>query len=307
MTVGARSKSPLVAAVIVTYNRCDVLRESLSGLLAQTRPVDEVLVVDNASTDDTAEMVAAEFPSVRLTGMPDNAGFAGGCAEGLRVTTEGGHDWAWVFNDDDIPDSNALEVMIAAAGKLPAAGILGCCRRNANGLPIVLGARWNNRHVPVPFQADTSVSPIKLDVVTFSGSLIATSLTREIGVPKADYFMMVEDLEYCLRARRGGWNIYVLPQPLTTSRNLGSGAQSAPWRGYYQTRNQLAMTLEHRSVPELWWWAVRNAKFCAGTLRSGDRRGERLRLRALGAWHALRGVSGPTIPPRDTAETSPGP
>jgi GT2 family glycosyltransferase len=112
---------------------------------------------------------------------------------------------------------------------------------------------------------------------------------------------MVEDLEYCLRARRAGWNVHVVPRPLVTAHALGSVGNAPPWRGYYQTRNQLAMTLEHRSIRELWWWCVRNAKFCAGAFRSGDQPVERLRLRALGAWHGARGVSGRTIAPTSTS------
>lgn len=305
MITPTSARSPRVAAVVVTYKRCHVLRQSLTALLSQTRPLDKVIVVDNASTDGTAEMVGSEFPSVRLVPMPENTGPGGGYAEGLGTAVAGGYDWVWVFNDDDVPDGDALAVMLDAASVLPArAGILACGRRDPTGHPIVLGARWKHRQLPVQAPADASGAPIALDVVAFSGSLVSSALVRQVGVPKAEYFIMVEELEYCLRARRAGWGVYVYPRPLTISLNLGSGAQSAPWRGYYQTRNQLAMTLEHRSLRELWWWAARNAKFCAGALRNGDRRGERLRLRALGTWHALRGVSGRTIPPRAMAETT---
>ncbi|MGH9112805.1 MAG: glycosyltransferase, partial [Acidimicrobiales bacterium] len=280
VTEAVPAATPRVAAVVVTYNRRDVLRASLAGLLSQTRPLDEVIVVDNASSDGTAEMVTAELPSVRLIEMPHNTGPGGGYAEGLRTAVASGHDWVWVFNDDDVPDPDALAVMLDAVAEPPArTGIVGCGRRDATGRPNAIGTRWKHRHAPVPAPADVAGPPVALDVISFSASLVSSALVRAIGVPRADYFMMVEDLEYCLRARRAGWGVYVLPRPLTISLNLGSVGLAPPWRGYYQTRNQLAMTLEHRSVPELWWWAVRNARFCAGALRSGDRGGERVRLR----------------------------
>jgi hypothetical protein len=78
---------------------------------------------------------------------------------------------------------------------------------------------------------------------------------------------------------------------------MGSAGQSQPWRGYYQTRNQLAMALEHRSPREVGWWAVRLAKLCAGAVRLDDRPAERIRLRALGAWHGLRGIDGRVVDP----------
>ena len=68
---------PRVIAVVVTYNRRDLLTESLSAVLAQSRAPDAVIVMDNASTDGTAEMVAARFPSVRLAVARRNTGGAG--------------------------------------------------------------------------------------------------------------------------------------------------------------------------------------------------------------------------------------
>ncbi len=79
----AASGHPLrVAAVVVTYNRSDVLRNALTGLLAQTRPLDELIVVDNASTDGTSDMLAAEFPTARLVRMSENLGPGGGLRRG---------------------------------------------------------------------------------------------------------------------------------------------------------------------------------------------------------------------------------
>jgi GT2 family glycosyltransferase len=296
----AASGHPLrVAAVVVTYNRSDVLPNALTGLLAQSRPLNELIVVDNASTDGTTDMLAADFPTACLVRMSENLGPGGGFAQGIGEAVSNGNDWVWVFNDDDVPDPDALEALLDAVVELPArTGILGSGRREGLGRAIPLGGRWTGfRHRSVALPADTSGAPVALDVLTFSGSLVSAALVREVGVPKIDYFMMVEDFEYCLRARRAGWGVYALPRPLVVSLALGSQGQARPWRGYYQTRNQLAMALEHRSLRELWWWAFRNAKFCAGAVRSRDRPGKRLRMRALGAWHALRGVSGRTIAP----------
>jgi rhamnopyranosyl-N-acetylglucosaminyl-diphospho-decaprenol beta-1,3/1,4-galactofuranosyltransferase len=286
-----------VAAAVATYNRRDVLRSSLTALQTQTRPLDDIIVVDNGSGDGTAEMVAAEFPAVQLVRKSENTGAAGGFAQGLREGEAQGHDWVWVFNDDDAPTPDALATMLDAAAQLPCdAGIIACGRIDGAGNSCPLGAHWSGRHRHVPL-TDHTGAPFPLDVVTFSGSLVASRLVRDIGVPRTDFFMMVEDLEYCLRARRTGWDVYALPRPLVTSLTLGSVGHAPPWRGYYQTRNQLVMTLEHRSIRELWWWGVRNAKFCVGALRSRDQPVERLRLRALGAWHGARGVSGRTIAP----------
>jgi len=67
-----------ICAVIVTYNRKELLRECLKAVLAQTRPPEHVLVVDNASTDGTPEMLQEEFPQVEVLCLPENQGSAGG-------------------------------------------------------------------------------------------------------------------------------------------------------------------------------------------------------------------------------------
>jgi GT2 family glycosyltransferase len=284
-----------VAAAITTFNRKEVLRRCLRAMLDQTRPLDEVIVVDNASTDGTAAMVAAEFPSVRLVAMAENTGAAGGFAAGLEAGVADGSDWVWMFNDDDFPEPDALATMLAATeGLPPRTGIVGCARRDETGNPYGLGLLWRHRHIPV-LEADPDGPPLAVDVVAFSGTLVAGGLVRQVGVPKSQFFMMAEELDYCLRARDAGWRTYVLPRQLVTAFAMGSKGSAPPWRGYYQTRNHLAMTLERRSLPELAWWLSRTLRFCVGAVRSGDRPGERVRLRLLGAWHGLRGVSGRTV------------
>jgi GT2 family glycosyltransferase len=287
-----------VAATLPTYNRRDTLREALTGLLTQSRAVDEVIVVDNASSDGSAEMVAAEFPAVRFVRMDENTGPAGALAVGLREAVAAGHDWVWLFNDDDVPHPTALESMLDAVDDLPGdTGVVGCARGDVDGRPIGLGARWRHRHVAAQ-GADPEGAPVPLDLVSMSCTLVSAPLVRAIGLPHVGYFMMFEDAEYSLRARRAGWGVYALPKVLAMSRNMGSPSrQSPPWRGYYQTRNHLAMALGHRSLPEVGWWAVRTAKLCAGAVRQRDRTAERVRLRALGAWHGVRGVDGRVVDP----------
>lgn len=297
-TTSERDGRPVrVAATLPTYNRREALREALTGLLSQSRPVDEVIVVDNASSDGSAEMMAAEFPSVRVLRMDENTGPAGALAAGMQAAVAADHDWIWLFNDDDVPVPTALEVMLDATENLPDdVGIVGCARSDDDGGPLAPGLNWRHRHRPAPgFEAGGDAFP--LDVVWMSCTLVSAALVRAIGVPRAEYFMMCEDLEYSLRARRAGWGVYAVPRVLATARHLGSSGVSPPWRGYYQTRNHLAMAVAHRSPPEVGWWAVRTAKLCAGAVRGGDHVGERLRLRALGAWHGMRGVTGRRVEP----------
>src|SRR5690349_20673166 len=96
-----------VMAVVVTYNRSRLLLECLSALLRQTQPLDRVVLVDNASTDDTVEQLRThgylDRPEIDYTRLPTNTGGAGGFHEGLRRAMELGADWMWVMDDDAEP------------------------------------------------------------------------------------------------------------------------------------------------------------------------------------------------------------
>jgi GT2 family glycosyltransferase len=254
-------------------------------------------VVDNASVDDTGTMLAEEFPKVVHVRLADNTGAAGGFAEGLRVAVERGHDWAWLFNDDDHPLPGALERHLETLGTLPPrTAMLASWLIDDTGAVAKLGVAWKNRILSghVPPSADGSAYPV--DLLIFAGALVNADAVREIGLPKAEYFMMWEEMEYCIRARKAGWSIRILPEPLVATLHVGA-ASSPPWRLYYQSRNHLAMALEHRSAPEIWHWAVRQAKFTVVTLTRQDRKAARTKARALGTWHALRGKTGRTVMP----------
>lgn len=87
--------SERVCAVIATYNRKELLRECLQSVLSQTRLPDHILVVDNASTDGTQEMLKEESPQVEVLRLPENQGGAGGFHEGMKRAYEEGFDWLW--------------------------------------------------------------------------------------------------------------------------------------------------------------------------------------------------------------------
>ena len=101
---------------MVTWNRRDLLLESLAAVLGQDRPPDAVIVVDNASTDGTGDAVRAGFPAVRLATLAQNTGGAGGFAYGLALALADGADLVWLMDDDTVPEPGALRALLAGAG-----------------------------------------------------------------------------------------------------------------------------------------------------------------------------------------------
>ena len=109
----------MTCAIVVTFNRRDLLAECLQALAEQTLAVDEIIVVDNASTDGTAEMVRERFPQVRLEALAENRGGAGGFHHGLGLAHELGHEWLWLMDDDTIPAPGALAALHDGIGRAP--------------------------------------------------------------------------------------------------------------------------------------------------------------------------------------------
>ena len=107
-----------VAAVVITFQRRDMLRRTLEGLRAQERPVDEIVVIDNGTTDGTAAMLVEEFPDVTHLRMEENIGPAGALEVGFDYAHGKGHRWAWTHSDDILAKPEALKTLLATAEQL---------------------------------------------------------------------------------------------------------------------------------------------------------------------------------------------
>ncbi|MGH3706150.1 MAG: glycosyltransferase, partial [Agromyces sp.] len=107
--------SPRVVAVVVAYNRRDLLVEVLEALAVQRHPLARVVVVDNASTDDSADVARAAGDLVDLVSLPRNTGGAGGFAAGMAVALDRHEpDWLWLMDDDTVPTPDALAALLEA-------------------------------------------------------------------------------------------------------------------------------------------------------------------------------------------------
>jgi GT2 family glycosyltransferase len=286
---------PRVAAIVVTHNRREVLESTLLGVLGQDRPPDTIVVVDNASTDGTRAQLAPAFESVDWITLTENFGYGAGLAEGMERCRDG-HDWLWLLDDDSRPGSTLLATLLDVAGQLDRVGMVG----TAGG-----ALRWGvpdheprRRHVALA-QPRTYASGFLL----VDGGLVNAEVARTVGVPRRDFFMMMEDVEYTSRIATAGWHLYQLADAPIERLNLGSvgGKRHDPWRSYYQTRNHLRTALDRRSPTELAGWAYRTIKLIVGGLLYAPHRRRRLTLRLHGALDGFRGRGGRTVVARDVS------
>jgi GT2 family glycosyltransferase len=292
------SRGPQVVAVVVTRNRRDSLMRCLQALLGGKAVPGEVVVVDNGSTDGSVSAVRSAYPQVRLVESTENLGPAAGFARGMEVALKATCDWVMPLNDDCYVESTTLAELLAVAVDVDhTVGILAPAVRH--GGHDDLGYVW--RHYPVPVRTlpgAESARVVAADMVTFNAALIRTSAIRRWGLPRADYFMMWWEWEYCLRFRDHGLRVLVVPWARALHETIGSAAgQSPAWRGYYQSRNHLRFALDRGSMADGVFWLVREAKLAAAVLLRGDQKIRRLRMRLVGAVDAVRGRMGQTVVP----------
>ena len=189
--------APRVCAVVVTFNRAALLARGLEGLMAQHRPPDEILVVDNASTDSTADLLAGSYPEASVHRLASNSGSSGGFSEGVRLAHEMGFDWLWLLDDDVVAEpaclKELLEVAVASGKKVVVPR-----RRAADGAyprnEAIIDERMQTYRAPV-----SSARWVGIDIFTFEGPLIHRSVVDRVGVPNSRFFITADDTEFSVR------------------------------------------------------------------------------------------------------------
>jgi GT2 family glycosyltransferase len=239
-----------VAIAIVTFNRSEMLRGLLASIERMATPPWRVVVVDNASTDDTQAVIAeaaARFPSGMLVNrrMEINTGGSGGFSEGARQAVDLGADWVWLMDDDVeiIPD--ALEKF---APWMERFRVIHGRRYDVDGTPFYWQAKFNGfLGVPLPYSVNSfnTSGYAVTNSGTFEGMLIATDIVRQIGLPDPRFFISWDDAIYAWLAAQVTEVVYVDTFVLQKKRpqkqvNLGLRHlnDSSPLVKYHVMRNR---------------------------------------------------------------------
>lgn len=200
--------SGVVIAVVVTYNRKALLRECLGSLLNQTYAPAEIIVIDNASSDGTRDMLEAEFAGrVSRIYMTHNVGGAGGFYRGMKAAYDNGADWLWLMDDDGLPRTDALAQMMAV-DDLDSYGMLNSLIVHPDktdklsfGLPV------NGRLVfPIKeiIAAQKGAPVVASQHGNFNGTLINRKTVDRIGYTRREMFVWGDEHEFADRVRAAG-------------------------------------------------------------------------------------------------------
>lgn len=299
-----------IAAVVVTYNRKNLLRECLTALCCQTRSLEKIIIVDNASTDGTGEMTSSEFPFAKHVSLPENIGGAGGFYEGMKLANELGYDWVWLMDDDAKPDADALNALLQPSLlQDPSIYALTSTVLNPDRSVSLIDRRLLRPPMqtpqPVARNFYTGKEEFELDLATFVGVLISHRAIVQVGLPLKEFFIYSDDFEYSLRIRASGGRILNIP----TSRiehNSGQARDKSPftaplsWRSYYMRRN-LIFTYKKYGFFGLMSFIrliLKTARTQIGVLLWRKQKLESTRLLWYAIIHGLTGRLGKSITPR---------
>lgn len=214
---------------IHTFNDAEVIEQTVAALRRQTTPLVAILIVDNASTDNTLDRIGSA--PVKIIRNRQNLGTSGAVVIGFEYALANGFDWVWLFDADSVPQPDALENLLKAFEALSPAERNAVCFmacRVASGAehpPMI----FSEAGKPIPVAAAGRCSAC--DCALWSGSLYRMEAVRKIGLPQANYFADWGELEYGYRARQRGFISYVV-QDSVLDHDVGGtpGISVRTWR-----------------------------------------------------------------------------
>lgn len=241
-----------VIAVVVAYNRRELLGECLDALAAQRRSVDGILVVDNASTDGSADLARAHPVNPEMLSLPRNSGGAGGFSAGIaHAVTAMNADAVWLMDDDTIPTPTALGELLDACARYPGrVDVAGSRAIWTDGRDHPMNTPRRRPGAGRRRRADAAlVGAIPVRSTSFVSMLISTDAIRRVGLPMADYFIWNDDFEYSTRLLRRGTGLLVSASVVEHRTRVFGAADADPGeRFYFEVRNKLWMLGRSRSL-----------------------------------------------------------
>ena len=275
-----------IACVVVTFNRKNLLLETLNALLQQSVPPTAIFLIDNHSTDGTPELLQAKhflatcpptentvtyYSEVMITTklclyytrLAKNLGGAGGFHEGIKQAFTQEYAWIWLLDDDACPEYQALwhlsrylhynSELVALASSVWG---------EDNALQLAHRGHFNQKnafpylHTPL-IESAYQQQTVWIEMASFVGLLIKREAIQKIGLPKREFFIHHDDVEYCLRLKTVG-KILLVPASKIIHKD-GSNVQNEQWRSFLGRRS--------KRIPlnRLWlfYFSVRNA-VCLG-------------------------------------------
>jgi len=260
-----------IAVGVLTFNRLNLLKQTIESLRNQSRKPDYIIVVNNSSTDGTEDWLASQSDLIVYRNV--NNGSSGGQTANIKHCLSTGAEYIWIMDDDVSPAVDCLEKMLPFLNEKQVVAPL---RYNLDNeiyfndtIEFNLDNPLNGLWRKIISRNDIQGDFIKATGITFEGPIFHRNLPLTIGSPEIPFFIYGDDSDYFIRAERAGFKVglaltaqmnRLLPAP-DLSRNFN-------WKHFYIIRNEFALDMLHgnisvqtiRPILKLFRWLIRARK-----------------------------------------------
>lgn len=190
-----------LSIIILTHNNPKLLKKCIQSIQAHTKATYEIIVIANACTDNTAEMVKSKFPTTIVIENEQNEGFCQANNRGIKIAKG---KYLLLLNDDTELKNDAFDILIKFMHENPKVGIAGPLLLNPDNTPQRQGGIIGKKF----WKAE---EPAAVDFVIGAALMIKRETLNQIGPLDENLYFYNDDLDWCLSARRAGWQVYIVP------------------------------------------------------------------------------------------------
>jgi GT2 family glycosyltransferase len=277
-----------VAAGVLHYRFWPGVQETVDGLLAQSRPPDDIVLVDHASEDGSSERIRESYPGLRLIQVESNRGPTAGMNQLMRALLATGADAIFILPHDFKLAPDALEHLVARMDEAPEVGAAGPLIGYLDDPERVFYAggtldprNWELgfHHTPDAMAGWIGRPPSAVDWLELGGLLVRAEAAQAAGLLAEDLYYWIDDVDFTMRIRSLGWRIECVPAAKAWQ-DLGEPPI------FLQTRNRLGLIARNASRRQVIWELLRMGSWLVRDFvrpRDGVRRAD--------LWQRLRGIA----------------
>ncbi|MGH2536596.1 MAG: glycosyltransferase family 2 protein [Candidatus Promineifilaceae bacterium] len=250
-----------VCVITAAWNQVDKTLACLESVRAQDYPDLSVLLVDNGSTDGTAEQVQAHFPQVEVIRLAENQGPTGGYNAGFGRAMAQGFELIFLINNDTLLAPDCVSQLAAEAGRSAGVGLLMPKIYYASEPERIWSVggwekRWNLEVArPGAGRLDRGQweRPLDIDDVPFCAVMLRRGVLEQIGLPDEAYYLYYEDRDYSRRVQRAGFRLRLVPAAkVWHAVSASSGGSDSPNERYWMARSSILFFRQNVNRPLHW-------------------------------------------------------
>jgi hypothetical protein len=279
-------KQAKIATIVVNWNlKEETLRclQSLESINLPSNYAHRVIVVDNGSGDGSKKCIARQFPEFEIISLPSNIGFGAACNQAISwVMNDTLCEYMFLLNNDAFAHPNVLSELIQVAEANPEAGILGP-KIYYQDEPRTIWYAGARKRWGVMSPMDTGRGEIdygqfnvlrEVDYVFGAAMFIRRSVFEKVGLFDEKFFIYLEDMDLCLRAKEIGFSLLFVPQAYVWHKGSASTTSNAGMREYHLIRSAVYFAMKHTMpaliIPSLFLWIPVLLRLMANSIIRGD-------------------------------------